>query len=126
MDEPVLTVMRKGAVPREAYPGGEIHWLASRKTNGARELTFGHTVIDVGQHNPLHRHPNCEEVLYVHSGEIEHFIEGAPKLRMGAGDVILVPRDVVHQAVNIGDQPANLLVAFSSSERETVIIDQKD
>jgi quercetin dioxygenase-like cupin family protein len=124
MDEPLIAVMRRGDVPQEAYPGGEIHWLTSRKTNGARELTFGHTVIEVGQRNPLHRHPNCEEVLYVLSGEIEHYIEGTPKERMGPGDTILVPRNLIHQAVNVGASSAQLLVAFSSAERETVIIDQ--
>jgi quercetin dioxygenase-like cupin family protein len=123
MDEPLMAVMRKGEVPREAYPGGEINWLTSRKTNGARELTFGHTVIDIGKCNPLHRHPNCEEVLYVLSGEIEHYIEGTPRERMVAGDTILVPRNLIHQAVNVGEGLANLLVAFSSAERETVIIE---
>lgn len=122
MSEPQVTVMRRGDAPRESYPGGEIHWLASRAANGARELTFGHTIIEVGKSNPLHRHPNCEEVLYVLRGAIEHHIAGTPNVRMAEGDTILVPRNAVHQAVNVGDTPAELLVAFSSPDRQTIIL----
>lgn len=122
MDEPRIEVIRRGEAPQENYPGGEIHWLTSRAVNGARELTVGYTVIEVGKRNPLHRHPNCEESLYVLEGEIEHTVEGTPNVRMGPGDAILIPRDRVHQAINVGPVPARLLVSFSSAERETVIL----
>jgi quercetin dioxygenase-like cupin family protein len=117
-----VTVLRRGEAPRESYPGGEIHWLASRKASGAGELTVGFTVIEVGACNPCHRHPNCEEVLYVLAGEIRHHISGTPDVHLTAGDCITIPRDRVHQAFNVGDQPAELLVSFSSAERETIIV----
>ncbi len=118
-----IPVLRQGSAPREDYPGGEIHWLASGKANRARELTVGYTVIAVGGRNPRHRHPNCEEVLYVLAGEIRHHIEGTPDIPMSAGDCITIPRDRVHQAVNIGDRPAEMLVSFSSAERETLFVE---
>lgn len=113
-------VRRAGAVPSETYPGGEIHWLVSGKVTGARELTLGQTLIEVGQRNPWHRHPNCEEALYVLAGTIEHVIEGAPNVTLRAGDALCIPRDVWHQAINIGPEPVRLLVSFSSADRETV------
>lgn len=121
MDEPQVKVMRVGEVPSDGYAGTSIHWLVSRAANGARELTLGQTTIAPGGRNPLHRHPNCEEALYVLSGEIEHIVEGTPNLRLAAGEAVLIPRDRKHQAINIGSEPAQLLVAFSSSERETVL-----
>lgn len=121
MNAPTLAPMRKGEVPSEKYPWGEIHWLTSQAANGARELTLGCTTVGPGGQNPLHRHPNCEEVLFVAAGEIEHYIEGTPRVRLKAGECILIPRNRVHQAVNAGPLPAELLVAFSSAERETVI-----
>ena len=121
MDEPRIAVTRRGEVPSDGYGMASIHWLVSKKTNGARELTIGATTLPVGGSNPRHRHPNCEEALYVLSGEIEHHIDGTPSIRMKAGDTILIPRDLVHQAVNIGDVPAELLVSFSSAERESVL-----
>ncbi|MCW8129056.1 MAG: cupin domain-containing protein [Planctomycetota bacterium] len=121
MTEPKIAPMRKGEAPAEKYAWGDIHWLASKTANGARELTLGSTVVEPGGRNPLHRHPNCEEVLYVVAGEIEHIVEGAPTVRMKAGEAILIPRNLKHQAINVGGVPAELLVAFSSAERETVI-----
>jgi len=121
MNLPKIAVMRKGEAPSEQYPWGDIHWLTSQSANGAAELTLGVTTVEPGGKNPLHRHPNCEEVLYVISGEIEHFVAGAPRVRMKAGECILIPRNLKHQAINIGQTPAELLVAFSSAERETVI-----
>lgn len=120
------TVRRAGGVPSETYPGGEIHWLVSGKATGAQELTLGQTVIDVGRSNPRHRHPNCEEALYVLAGRIEHVIEGTPNVTMSAGDAICVPRDVWHQAINIGTEPVRLLVSFSSADRRTVFADAPD
>ncbi len=121
MDEPIVAVMRLGEVPSEAYTSTDIHWLVSKKANGAQELTVGYTTIDPGGRNPLHRHPNCEEALYVIAGEIEHVVEGTPNVRMKAGEAILIPRNRKHQAINIGGAPARLLVAFSSPERETIV-----
>jgi quercetin dioxygenase-like cupin family protein len=119
-------VLRRGSAPRESYPGGEIHWLASRKASGAGELTVGFTVIEVGANNPRHRHPNCEEVLYVVAGEIRHHIAGTSDVHMIAGDCITIPRDRVHQAFNVGAYPAELLVSFSNAERETVIVPETE
>ena len=121
MNEPRIAVMRLGEVPSEAYTSTDIHWLVSQQANGARELTLGYTTIEVGGRNPLHRHPNCEEALYVLSGEIEHIVEGTPNVQMKTGEAILVPRNLKHQAINRGNVPAALLVAFSNAERETVV-----
>jgi quercetin dioxygenase-like cupin family protein len=119
--EPSCSPISNSAAPRENYPWGEIRWPASRAACGARELTLGVTNVATGASNPVHRHPNCEEVLVVLRGEIEHFIEGTPRVRMKAGETIVIPRNLRHQARNVGASEAELLVAFSSAERETVI-----
>ena len=124
MNKPTVKVMRPSEVPSEAYPWGNIQWLVSKQANGAGALTLGHTVVEPGGRNPLHRHPNCEEVLYVVSGEIEHIVEGWPTVRMKAGEAIWIPRNVLHRAINVGAIDAELLVAFSSAERETVIAEE--
>jgi len=119
MDASKIAVMRKGEVPTESYGEASIHWLVNRAACGSRELTLGETTLPPGGRNPLHRHPNCEEAMYVLEGEIEHVVEGTPNLRLGAGEAICIPRNLRHQAINIGVGPARLLVAFSSPERET-------
>ena len=127
MNEPTIRVTRAGEVPVEQYGQAKVQWLASKAANGARELMFGVTDIEVGGSSPMHRHPNCEEVLHLLEGEIDQVIEGGHRLRMAAGDTITIPRDLKHQAINVGDTPARMFVAFSSPERQTIIeeLDQR-
>lgn len=120
MSSPQIKVMRKSELKPEAYAWGALHWMTSAAVNGARELTLGHTTIAARGRNPLHRHPNCEEVLYVIAGEIDHVL-GAETMRMRSGEAILIPRNAKHQAINAGNSTAELLVAFSSAHRETII-----
>ena len=105
------------AKSKENYNGYGIEWLI----RGAKELTLGRTTIAVGANNPLHRHPNCEEALYVLSGRINHKIAGTPDVVLATGEAIVIPRNINHQAFNIGTEPAVLLVAFSSGDRQTII-----
>ena len=72
---------------------------------------FGLTDIEVGGSSPMHRHPNCEEVLHMLEDEIDQVIEGGHRLHMAAGDKITIPRDLKHQSINV----------FSSPERQTII-----
>ena len=125
-DGPRPIVMRSGEVPTDTYGAARLEWLTSRAANGAREISVARTTIGVGERNPRHRHPNCEEVLYVLSGEIEHFVAGTPRVRMTAGEAILVPRDAVHQAFNVGAAPVQVLAIFSHAERESVIVGEED
>lgn len=121
MNQPNFTPTRVGEVPTETYGQADIHWLASKAASGASELTVGITTITPGGSSPLHRHPNCEEVLHVLTGEIEKVIDGVPSFRMKPGDTITVPSNIRHRAFAIGDQPATMMVIFSSPERETIV-----
>lgn len=114
-----LTAKQDAVVER--YGGASIEWLASRRVSGAAELTVGRTTIPPGAGSPLHRHPNCEEVLHLLRGEIEQIVEGQPPLRMRAGDTVTIPRDVRHCAVNVGHDEAEMMVIFSAPERVTII-----
>lgn len=120
---PDIRVTRIGNAPQDGYAGTAIHWLAGSRTGNARELTLGRATIEPGGRNPLHRHPNCEEALYVLRGNIEHVIEGSPNLPMQTGDAIVIPRNRKHQAINTGTEPAELLVSFSSADRESILED---
>jgi quercetin dioxygenase-like cupin family protein len=107
--------------PTETYGGATIHWLASRRASAARELTVGRTVIGPGAGSPMHRHPNCEEVLHMLRGEIDQIVEGQPPLRMRAGDTVTIARDIRHCAINVGKEEAEMMVIFSAPERVTII-----
>lgn len=109
-------------VVTDAFPWGGIKWLCNEHRHPGTEQTLGVVFINPGEANPLHYHPNCEELLYVVSGECDHRL-GDVVYPMKAGDLIRVPRGVVHNAVNTGWEPVRMLVSFSAPDRQTVIVE---
>jgi quercetin dioxygenase-like cupin family protein len=102
------------------FDWGRLYWYASGPQGNSDALTVGKCVLNPGQANPKHHHPNCEEVLHVLSGDIEHFVEGQGWLKMGPGDTITVAPRVWHQARNVGHTEAHLFICFSSPDRQTI------
>lgn len=81
-------------------------------------MSFGRVTIRAGEANPRHRHPNCDEILHLLSGRLEHSLAGTKHL-MEAGDTIAIPQGAWHQARAIGDEDAEIVICFSSAERLT-------
>jgi quercetin dioxygenase-like cupin family protein len=107
------------ARPDVAAGGYRIKWLFSGQTAPGAEQTLGYVVIEPGAKNPLHAHPNCEEVLYLIAGELEHSLDGAV-YRLGPGDAIRVPAGAKHDAKSVGTEPAAMVVCYSVPNREMV------
>jgi quercetin dioxygenase-like cupin family protein len=112
----ILPASKRGKM--EAQWGG-LTWNASAALGNTKELTIGQCLLLPGQRNPSHSHPNCEEVLVVMQGEISHTIEDGKEVTLKEGDTITIPKNIPHQAHNIGDIDAILYIAFSSANRET-------
>ena len=101
------------------YSWGSIRWLMSSKIDHGSAQTFGIVQINPGQHNALHSHPNCEELLYVLSGTAEHVV-GNKRVTLRAGDLIRVPIGVPHQAFAKGTEPFRAVISYSSGDRKVV------
>lgn len=95
---------------------GQLFWLVGAKEMPGAEQTFGVVKIAPGQRNPLHAHPNCEELLYVVSGECEHKL-GDDLFILKAGDVIRIPKGVKHWARCTSDEELLAIICFSSADR---------
>jgi quercetin dioxygenase-like cupin family protein len=98
---------------------GSVTWLISGKATKGAEQTFGVVTIDPGCNNPLHLHPNCEEILYVLSGSCEHTV-GDATVGLGPGQAICIPRGTPHCARTTSAEPLVLVVSFSSPDRQVV------
>ncbi|MBD3240734.1 MAG: cupin domain-containing protein [Chitinivibrionales bacterium] len=94
---------------------GNMRWMANARLTRT-ELTLGRVVIEPGKANDRHRHPSCSEVLYLLSGRLEHSV-GGERVVMEAGDSIVIPEGVFHNARSIGNAPADMIVAYSSGDR---------
>lgn len=102
------------------FEWGELTWFASGPQNNSDALTLGRCVLKPGENNPRHYHPNCAEILVVLKGKINHTGPGGELVEMNEGDTVTIPANVWHNATNIGDGEAVLLIAFTSAYRETV------
>ena len=97
---------------------GRIVWQTARSLGNSQTMTFGLVTISAGEANPRHRHPNCDEILHLVSGQIEHSL-GDESFVMNAGDTISIPTGVVHNARTISAHDAEMVICFSSADRQT-------
>ncbi|GHO87092.1 cupin domain-containing protein [Dictyobacter formicarum] len=96
---------------------GNLSWLVGASQMPGAEQTFGIVTIHPGKRNPLHLHPNCEELLYVISGECEHKL-GDEIFSLAPGSVIRIPRGIPHWARCTSTEPLVAVISFSSADRQ--------
>jgi PAS domain S-box-containing protein len=89
-------VTRADGADRQTFEWGEIVWLDSAELTGNEALTVGEVTIYAGEANGEHYHPNCDEALYLLSGELTH--------TLGEEETVLQPGDLVTLLRRIGSQ----------------------
>ena len=112
-----LTPAEKIVVEPQSW--GQLEWMVSGAIGNSDTMTVGRCTINPDDQNPAHYHPNCDEVLHVLQGSIDHRL-GDEILAMEAGDTISIPSGTIHNARNTSDQPAILMITFSTPDREVV------
>ena len=113
--KPFVIDVEKVAV--EKFPWGEIRWLWNSKINQNAQQTFGIVHINLEEKNMAHIHPNCEELLYVVSGECKHGL-GDEVYHLKKGMIINIPVLVEHYALNTGNEPFEAVICYSSPKRQ--------
>lgn len=112
-------VARKGSARIDEMPWGRLEWTLSRDQGNSGALTYGRCVLAEDCENGRHIHPNCEEVLMVKVGTIVHTL-GDEEVTLEEGDTIRIPAGIAHNARNVGQGIADLLIVFSSGDRHTI------
>lgn len=112
-----LTAAAEAKVDPQVW--GRLEWMVAGVMGNSDTLTVGKCFIKVGQENPPHYHPNCDEVLHVVRGHIIHRVDD-DYLEMGPGDTISIPSGKIHNARNTGDDETEFLIVFSTPERQVV------
>jgi mannose-6-phosphate isomerase-like protein (cupin superfamily) len=111
-------------LPVEQSPWGTLQWVCNEKLMPGSAQTVGLATILPGKRNPVHYHPNCEEVLYVIAGQGLHSYDGRT-VPLKAGMTIRIPAKVKHNMVNTGTETLHTLVSFSSGDRKTVFLEEQ-
>ena len=109
-------------LPVEQNDWGTLQWLCNEKLMPGAQQTIGLATILPGKHNPVHYHPNCEEMLFVISGEGVQSYDDDQTITLKAGMTIRIPAKGKHNLANTGKEPLRTLVSFSSGDRQTVWI----
>jgi mannose-6-phosphate isomerase-like protein (cupin superfamily) len=111
-------------LPVEQNAWGTLQWVCNDKLMPGSEQTVGLATILPWKQNPVHYHPNCEEVLYVISGQGLQSYDGRTIL-LKAGMTIRIPAKVKHNMVNTGTETLRTVVSFSSGDRKTVFVGEQ-
>jgi mannose-6-phosphate isomerase-like protein (cupin superfamily) len=111
-------------LPVEQSAWGTLQWVCNGKLMPGSPQTVGLATILPGKQNPVHYHPNCEEVLYVISGQgLQSYDDHTILLK--AGMTIRIPANVKHNMLNTGTEILRTLVSFSSGDRQTVFLSDR-
>ena len=96
-------------------------WPVHRGT-GSRSTAA--VLFELGRGVRLGTHTDsAEEVLVVLEGEVE-IVVGDERRRAGAGSIAVVPAEIPHDVVGVGDTPARVTGVFSSSTIVSVFEDE--
>ena len=71
-----------------------------------------------------HRHP-YPEVFLVQDGEVTFVVDGE-RIATGAGNVVVAPAGAVHEFVNTGTAPLEMVSIHPAGEMETEWVEQPD
>ena len=97
------------------------HATWAGQDNGLGQLSLWRQTIAPGGATPPHRHP-CDEVVLCSGGRGELHIEGQA-LPFGAEQTLILPRGVVHQIINVGEQPLEILGVIAATPVEVQLPD---
>jgi len=108
-----------------AEQGSEYEPGVSAETVGSKALFLGVASLPAGGRTRAHVHERHETALYVLSGELELW-SGADlqhRTTVHAGDYIYIPANVLHVAVNRGEEPAVCIATRNEpTAQESVVL----
>ncbi|HJM62319.1 MAG: cupin domain-containing protein [Roseibacillus sp.] len=115
MPESKNRFMQAGDVRRERDPWATVEWLCREDLVEAEQLLLVRATIAAGRSHPFHRHPNREEIIYVISGQAEQWVEDEYRI-LQAGEMALIPQNVVHGTYNPFDEDVTFLAILAPSD----------
>lgn len=99
--------------PIENVLPGLAHRTLAGRDHGLERLALWSQIIDPQGATPPHSH-DCEEVVLIQRGAGTLVYDGREH-PFRAGDVIVVPPSEIHQILNTGDGPLELVAALSTA-----------
>ena len=98
----------KGDVKRDGLDFMRLGWLSNPASTGARQLTVLEGTFFPGKGDSFRYHADQEELIFVVSGTVEHWIEQEKRV-LGPGDSVFMPAGVVHATFNVSAEDARVI-----------------
>jgi mannose-6-phosphate isomerase-like protein (cupin superfamily) len=125
MNDPYL--VRRAVIDPEtgsSHSWGWLSFLADEETTGTSGVTVGTARIQPGAKNPLHKHPNCAEIILFLAGSVEHVVD-TEVVEVAKGDMLIVPAGMPHRAHNVGSEPVEMIVIYNSGRRGFELVEER-
>jgi quercetin dioxygenase-like cupin family protein len=121
MEQTAMRAVRISGEEKLKQPGsrrawGSQIWLATRALTGS-SLSMTRMTLTPGHSGEAHRHSNADEVIYLVKGRVE-VSAGAETFALDATDSLAIPGGLPHQIHNRGIEEAELLICYSTGDRE--------
>ncbi len=104
----------------QSFDWGTIQWLHEPKEMCEDRLIIGLTTFYPGKIHHRHVHTGDEQVIYVVSGQGEHYVDGNIQA-LSAGQLVYIPPFSEHELKNTGDQPLKLIIVYSSTNPQKIV-----
>lgn len=101
---------------QDFFEWGDMEWRIDDSLAPGTGMSVAVMNLLPGKSVPLHRHPNCSELLYVQEGEVELHLDDRKTL-LKIGDSALSPKGSIHGVENHASQTARLLLSYSAGKR---------
>lgn len=119
INQPLSRVSLAGGNRQQEFTHGHFEWLHYPDDVTADGILVARVTIQPNERWPEHLHGGYEQMLYVISGEGEHWINGA-RSKLSAGTVHYLPVSAVHTMENTGDEPLVHLSVYNPRVPEAV------
>jgi quercetin dioxygenase-like cupin family protein len=103
-------LLHESDVPVEYQPGCGIQWLVDQRLGAEHLMSYLCTINE--QRTFAHKHPGCEEVVYVLAGKGQAWIEGV-RHQVTAGQAFLIPGEAEHGLENTGTVQLRVMGAMA-------------
>jgi quercetin dioxygenase-like cupin family protein len=98
-------------------PWCHVEKLCNPESTGSQRLILVRATMPPGEAHNFHRHPDREEIIYVLEGTAEQWV-GREKSLLGPGDVALIPANVPHSTLNVGETTLRFLAILCDADTD--------
>jgi len=109
----------------EEFEWGRMEWLADHGSHPGLDASLAKMVLRGERASPCHRHDTCAEIVHIISGAVTLNIDGHDPRHMNAGTTAVVPMNVAHWFVNASQNEVELMITYTSGERDYVEVDRR-